>query len=205
MEYSVINLRNIYNTIGEKETEKLMSGFSCNLNPDIENFLKTKSIEFSKKSVAETFIVTTSYQEKPIIVGYFSLAYKITMIKKDILKGKMKNRLLRFSQIDKDKNYYLVPLPLIGQISKNFENNYDKLITGDELLRLACQKVKEAQEIIGGRFVFLECADNPKLKQFYEDNGFVYFGERELDRDEKKHNVGTSLLKMLCDLSDIDT
>lgn len=52
---------------------------------------------------------------------------------------------------------------------------------------------------------FLECADNPKLKQFYEDNGFVYFGERELDRDEKKHNVGTSLLKMLCDLSDIDT
>lgn len=203
MKYAVINLRNIYNSIGEKETKALMSGFSCKLNPDIENFLKKKSIEFSKKGVAETFIVVALDSEKTIIVGYFSLAYKITMIKKDILKGRMKKRLTRFAQIDKDKNYYLVPLPLIGQISKNFYNNYNDLITGDELLRLACEKVKEAQEIISGRFVFLECADNPKLRKFYEDNGFRYFGERTLDRDEKKYNTGEYLLKMLCDLSNI--
>lgn len=204
MEYAVINLRNIYNTIGESKAKEIMSGFSCNLNPDIENFLKNKSIEFSKKGVAETFLVITSFKGKNIVVGYFSLAYKITMIKKDVLKGKMKNRLLRFTQIDKDKNYYLIPLPLIGQISKNFHNNYNELITGDRLLRLACKKVKEAQEIISGRFVFLECADNSKLRQFYEENGFRYFGERKLDKDEKKHNTGEYLLKMLCDLSDIN-
>lgn len=201
MEYSVTNIRNIYSTIGEGKTEEIISGFKCDLNPDIENFLKTKAVDFSKKSIAETFIVTGLYKNKNIILGYFSLAYKITMVKKDILKGKTKNRLLRFAQFDKDKNYYLISLPLIGQISKNYFNGYNELITGDKLLRLACEKVKEAQEIIGGRFVFLECADNPKLKEFYENNGFRYFGERKLDRDERKYNVGEYLLKMVCDLS----
>lgn len=154
MEYSVTNIRNIYSTIGEEKTEEIISGFKCDLNPDIENFLKTKAVDFSKKSIAETFIVTGLYKNKNVILGYFSLAYKITMVKKDILKGKTKNLLLRFAQFDKDKNYYLISLPLIGQISKNYFNGYNELITGDKLLRLACEKVKEAQEIIGGRFVF---------------------------------------------------
>ena len=202
MGYAVTNIRNIYNTIGEAKTEEIISGFKCDLNPDIENFLKTRAIEFSKKSIAETFIVTTLLKNKTVIVGYFSLAYKITMVKKDVLKGITKNRLLRFAQFDKDKNYYLISLPLIGQISKNFFNNYNELISGDELLRMACEKVKEAQEIIGGRFVFLECADNERLKEFYIDNGFRYFGERKLDRDERKYNTGERLLKMVCDLSD---
>lgn len=78
---------------------------------------------------------------------------------------------------------------------------YNKLITGEELLRIACKKVREAQCIISGRFVFVECADNPKLRMFYEQNGFMYFGQRQLDRDEKKYNTGEYLLKMLCDLS----
>lgn len=133
--------------------------------------------------------------------GYFSLAYKITRINKDALKGKTKNRILRFVQNEKDKEYYLVALPLIGQLSKNYYMKYDGLITGDKLLRLACEKVHEAQCIVSGRFVFLECADSPKLRKFYEDNGFIYFGERKLDRDERKYNQGEYLLKMLCDLS----
>jgi hypothetical protein len=43
---------------------------------------------------------------------------------------------------------------------------------------IACDKVKEAQDIIGGRAVFLECEDVPKLTDFYIDNGFVPFGRR---------------------------
>lgn len=75
------------------------------------------------------------------------------------------------------------------------------MISGNILLKLACDKVKEAQDILGGRFVFLECEDEPKLKEFYEENGFVCFAKRRLERDEKKENSGEYLLQMLCDLT----
>ncbi len=61
---------------------------------------------------------------------------------------------------------------------------------------MAIDKVKEAQSIIGGRFVYLECEDNEKLIKFYEENGFVSFGKRQLDRDEVNIS-GKYLVQML--------
>jgi len=75
------------------------------------------------------------------------------------------------------------------------------LISGDVLLKLACDKVKEAQDILGGRFVFLECEDKPVLEEFYKSNGFVCFGKRNLEKDERDKNSGEYLLQMLRDLS----
>lgn len=86
-------------------------------------------------------------------------------------------------------------------MGKNYNNGYNNLISGDVLLKLACDKVKEAQDILGGRFVFLECEDKEKLKEFYENNGFVCFGKRNLEREEMERNSGKYLLQMLCDLS----
>lgn len=92
-------------------------------------------------------------------------------------------------------------VPLLGQIGKNYKNKYNELITGDILLKLAIDKIKEAQYILGGRFIFLECEDKPKLREFYEENGFVCFGKRNLERDEREQIHGEYLLQMLCDLS----
>lgn len=47
-------------------------------------------MDFSKKGIAETFLVTTKSKNKEILVGYFSLAYKITRVNKNVLKGKTK-------------------------------------------------------------------------------------------------------------------
>lgn len=94
---------------------------------------------------------------------------------------------------------------MLGQIGKNFNNNYNKLISGDILLKLACNKIKEAQDILGGRFIFLECEDKDKLREFYEENGFVCFGKRNLEKDERDKNAGEYLLQMLSDLSKIDS
>ena len=164
-------------------------------------FLKYKSIEFSKKSIAETFIITTEYKGIDVIVGYFALSHKIIKIQKDIFKGRTKNRLLRFAQFDETTNNYLISLPLIGQLSKNYFSNYNQLISGNQLLKLACEKVKEAQEIIGGRFVFLECEDNIKLKDFYKSNGFRQFNGKRLDKNKVERDSGEELIQMLSDLS----
>ena len=111
-----------------------------------------------------------------------------------MFKGAKKRRFLRFAHYDAENHYYFISLPLIGQLSKNYKNGYNELISGDILLKLACDKIREAQEILGGRFIFLECEDKHKLKAFYSNNGFVCFGKRQV-------NDKNYLLQMLCDLS----
>ena len=53
----------------------------------------------------------------------------------------------------------------------------DKLISGDELLDEACQKISRIQFELGGRFAYVECEDKERLISFYERNGFCAFDE----------------------------
>lgn len=201
MAYKVINIKDIYKSLGEANTKDIIKDFECELNPDVEYFIKEKAIEFSKQDIAETFIVLASYKNEMVIVGYFAITNKGISIKKTILSKSKRKKLLKYSKYDAESNSYHIALPLIGQLGKNYNNGYNNLISGDVLLKLACDKVKEAQDILGGRFVFLECEDKEKLKEFYENNGFVCFGKRNLEREEMERNSGKYLLQMLCDLS----
>lgn len=205
MSYTVINLKDIIAFMGETKTNTIMSTFECPLNKDVEYFLRTKAIEFSKQDIAKTFVVMRSYKNENVIVGYFSLANKTTKLRNNVFSGKKKKRFLRFAEYSEDNKCYSISLPLIGQLGKNYRNNYNELISGDILLKLACDKVKEAQEILGGRFVYLECEDKPQLEEFYKSNGFVRFGKRNLEGDECERNSGGYLLQMLCDLTDHST
>ena len=202
MGYKIINIKDIYNTMGEDFTKDLLNNFKCELNKDVEYFIKQKAIEFSKQDIAETFIIMTSYQQNEVVVGYFSIANKVTTVKKFTLSNTKRKKIAKYARYDSDSNKYIIALPLIGQLSKNFFNNYNELITGDVLLKMACDKIKEAQSILGGRFAFLECEDKPELVEFYESNGFVCFGKRSLEKDERDKNNGQYLLQMLKDLRD---
>lgn len=201
MGYKIINLKDIYNNLGENRTKEILKEYKCELNNDVEYFLKEKAIEFSKQDISRTFIVMSQYQGKEVIVGYFAIANKSTTIKKFILSNTKRKKLLKYAEYDNENKGYTIALPLIGQLGKNYNNGYNKLITGDILLKFACDKIKETQDILGGRYVFLECEDNKKLKEFYEENGFECFGKRNLEKDERKRNSGEYLLQMLRDLS----
>ncbi len=201
MAYKIINLRDIYNTLGENKTKDILKNYTCELNRDVEYFLKEKAIEFSKQDISRTYIVISQYKGENVIVGYFAITNKVTNIKRIALSKTKRKRLLKFAIYDKDSRCYSIALPLIGQLGKNYYNNYNNLISGEILLKLACDKVRETQDLIGGRFVFLECEDKSKLKDFYENNGFVCFGKRNLEKDERDKNKGDYLLQMLRDLS----
>ncbi len=86
---------------------------------------------------------------------------------------------------------------MIAQIGKNFTNEYNKLISGDELLKIACDKVANVQSVVGGKIVYLECEDINSLKEFYSSNGFVNFGQRILDVDDSDRVKGAYLIQML--------
>lgn len=201
MGYKVINLKDIYNILGDIRTKEILNDFKCELNDDVEYFLKEKAIEFSKQDISRTFLVMSSYKGEEVIVGYFAISNKATTIKKVILSNTKRKRILKYAKYDNEIKGYNIALPLIGQLGKNYNNGYDKLITGDILLKLACDKVKQTQNIIGGRYVFLECEDIKKLRDFYEENGFECFGKRNLEKDERNENSREYLLQMLKDLS----
>lgn len=197
--YIGINLKDILTdeTLGESAAKGILSSFSCPQNPDVEHFLHHTAIEFSKQSISSTYLIMASYKEEYVLVGYFTLANKIFCIDKDSLPNKAwKKRMIKFGQFDKTIQRYTISAPLIGQLGKNFSNGYNKLITGDELLKLALDKVREMQNIVGGKIVYLECEEKEKLIDFYSQNGFVNFGKRTLDRDETNLS-GESLVQML--------
>ena len=198
--YIGINLRDILRdeTLGESAAKSILSSFSCPLNPDVEYFLKNVAIEFSKQSIASTYLIMASYKEEYVLAGYFTLANKIFCIDKASLPNrKWKSRMAKFGQFDKEIQRYTISAPLIGQLGKNFTNSYNKLITGDELLKLALDKVREMQNIVGGKIVYLECEDKEPLLEFYIQNGFVNFGTRSLDKDETDKLSGDYLIQML--------
>ena len=194
--YAVVNLKHMLDEMGEDETKRFLSDFSCPLNADVEDFLKFKAIEFSGQGLAQTHLVMASYRDKPVLVGYFALANKYISVNAGKISKTTKKRINKFSIWQPEIKKYYFSAPLIGQLGKNFTNGYNKLISGDELLDIACNKVKNIQMDLGGRFVYLECEDKPKLIDFYAENGFCEFDRRPLDRDETDLS-GDYLVQML--------
>lgn len=194
--YKIINLKLMIDAIGEDATKAVLSTFSCSLNRDVEDFLRIKAIDFAKQGFSQTHLVIASYKEKPVLVGYFTLANKYITVSSKKLSGAQKRRLAKFSIFDNQLRAYCLSAPLIAQLGKNYANGYDKLITGDELLYLACSKVSTIQMDLGGKFAYLECEDKPRLIEFYTRNGFCAFDRRRLDKDETGLD-GDYLVQML--------
>ena len=194
--YNLINLSEMLQELGEDKLKIILSTYLCPHNQDIEYFLSDKAIEFSRQRIAATHLVFTSYKSKPVLIGYFTLASKHIFIPQKLLKSKtLRKRIAKFGT--PQETGYSLGTPLIAQLGKNYTNNYNSLITGDELLLLALNKVKQIQSDIGGKFVYLECEDVEKLTEFYSSNGFINFGRRDLDQDEKGRIKGTYLIQML--------
>jgi len=57
-----------------------------------------------------------------------------------------------------------------------------KEVSGNEIMEYAFSVIYRVQELIGGRVVFVECQDKPKLVDFYVSNGFKVFRQDPEDR-----------------------
>ena len=183
MDYIELNLLEMLDTYGEDKLQAILSRFMCPQNTDVENFIQIKAIGFARQRIAMTYLVFSD-SEYPELVGYFTLANKFVAINGLALSKTLQKRILKFSQFDKELDRYLVSMPLIAQLGRNFDPALSASIPGKELLSLACRKIQEAQFIIGGKTAYIECANNPKLYDFYSASQFVQFGQRDRDTDE---------------------
>lgn len=174
--YQVIKLETLLQQMGEEQTNRLLSSFICEKNMEVENFLHKNAVIFTKQKIAITFLVFQNSE----ILGYFTLANKIVNVNSNSLSKTMHKRISKFSlQINiEERSQLMAPFFMVAQLGKNFSPNLKSSITGKELLELAIEIVREAQSIIGGKIVFLECRDVVNLIQFYSDAGFTIIGTR---------------------------
>ena len=192
----IVNLKLLIEECGEDVAKDCLSGFSCPLNRDVENFLRNKAIDFAKQGWAQTHLVMMSCKKEMVLAGYFTLASKFMTVLSKNVTATTRKRIAKFATYDPTLKAYLLSAPLIAQLGKNYANGYDALLTGDQLLALACNKVRFIQLDLGGRYVYLECENKPKLIEFYQRNGFYMFDRRRLDKDETDLD-GEYLIQML--------
>lgn len=164
MGFTILSLREVIDSFPDDSLYKpsdLLTRFNCRLNADEEDFLREKAITYEERNKARTFLLTN---EKGIR-AYFTLAFKSIDLKK--VSNNLKKAL---TAGESDADSY--PVFLIGHIAKD-----DSVLEhiGDDILQSALDLLLEAQKIIGGRLVYLDCKDEEKLKQFYERNGFKFF------------------------------
>lgn len=176
---------------GEPALKKLLSGFSCPVNSDVERFLKKNAIDFTKKNQSVTYLVFS--KKNGNLLGYFSLALKSLTVKGKMVSKTTKKKLLRISEFDENTDSYKMSAYLLAQLGKNYAN-IDLEITGEELLKLALSIVEETQYMLGGMVVFLETERKAKLLDFYNRYGFRQFDVRK--RYDSKNDL-IQLLRLL--------
>ena len=91
---------------GEPALVKLLSGFSCPKNPDIERFLKKSAIEFTKKNQSVTYVVISIKDGG--LFGYFSLALKSLTVRGETVSNTTKRKLLRVSELEAENEEKLL-------------------------------------------------------------------------------------------------
>ncbi len=181
-EREIFSLREILSADSDGSVvSKDLSSFKCGRDPDVEGFLKENAIPFEKAHKSRTYIVVnreSATQRELRILAYFSIALSNMKISDTVSKTTRR----RLSGIFEDSE---TPCYLIGQLAKN--DIYEGDIQGKELIEYALSMFKIAHDLVGGRFVRVDCKNIPHLVDFYKANGFG-----ELQTDDK-----TGLLQLV--------
>ncbi len=180
---------------GEPMLNRVLSGFSCPKNLDVERFLKKSAIEFAKKNQSVTYLVFSV--ESKELLGYFTLALKPLTVRGEMVSNTTKRKLLRISELDEKSDTYTMAAYLIAQIGKNYTNGREKKITGKELIELAWMVIEEAQYLLGGMVTFLEAENEEKLLFFYRNNHFSKFDTRQTASGIDEPHELVQLLRLL--------
>ena len=170
MELQIIQLCDLLDEFGEDPVKEVLAEFSCPLNKDVEYFLHKKAILYEKNDKSRTYLVFATDTGIPRLIAYFTIT-SLPITFEGSLSNRRKKSILGTGY---ESNSQLSAI-LIGQFGKNYTNSNNILITGSDLFDLAINKTLQVNKLIGGRIIYLECEDSPKLRGFYESVGLELY------------------------------
>ena len=162
----VINILDLIDMGGSDVIEHKLATFSSPKNPEIEDFIKNKAINFATGKLSITYLVND--EDTGNILGYFTLTHKSIIINGDNLSSTTQKKLARYSRLDASTGNYMASSFLLAQFGKNYALDKDDQINGSELMRLATDILINIQRQIGGGIVYLDCEDKEALTSFYK-------------------------------------
>ena len=185
MEIRVINILDGVEELGEEAMKSDLSYFESEKNPEIEEFIREKAIEFAKRKLSITYLITDVADGA--ILGYFTLTHKSVILSGEGLSRTFQKKLAFFARRDRDTGNYVVSAFLLAQLGKNYAVKPDRRISGKRMLEIVNTILLDVQRRIGGGVLYLDCEDNPKLKSFYSGENFKEFADRFSSEDERKY------------------
>ena len=175
MIYRTVSLFDLINEgVGKEEIKKLLADFSCPLNEDVEFFIHHKAYDFERVGLARTYLVYAIIEGEPNLVAIYSIGQSNVEISND-LNTKMKRKIFG-STYPLGKN---IKTLLIGQLSKNYKNGNNQYITGNLLMRLVFERIKEIHSIFPSVVTHIDCKNIMVLRKYYERFGFSLFKEKD--------------------------
>ena len=167
--------------------DALFSGFACPFNKEVEDFLKNKAVQSNKLNASVSYLVVDS--ETAVLLGYFTLVLKPFTIHESKLSKTNIRLISRFAERNDETGSFTAGLYLIAQIGKNYALPEECRISGGDLMSLALDKLRAAQDLVGGKMVMVEReADREKLLSFYQSNGFKSWNTRFDKKDKVQYD-----------------
>ncbi len=142
---------------------------------DIRNFLEKSAIIQEEQKISRTYLWLDNeslYVKELKVLGLFAIALKVFTF----APGTPENKRKRITKNPNSDTNNLCAAYLIGQIARSTDTPKG---SGYALMQRALMKIKEAQSIIGGSFVYLDCHNYEKIKSSYQKSGFKFLQEKQ--------------------------
>lgn len=184
---SVWRIDKFAKTVGEAVLSTTLSSFAVPLNPEVEDFIRKKALQATKLKSSISYLVID--EDLADVVGYFTLLVKPFTIQAASLSSKNRRLIARFAEENTEAGDYTASVYLIAQIGKNYAIEEPLQISGGDLLNMALDKLRAAQDLVGGKLVLVEReADRAKLLEFYNANGFKSWNGRYDKKDQVQYD-----------------
>ena len=168
---SVWRIDKFAKTVGEAVLSSTLSSFAVPLNSEVEDFIRKKALQATKLKSSFTLLV------KPFTIQAASLS------------SKNRRLIARFAEENTEAGDYTASVYLIAQIGKNYAIEEPLQISGGDLLNMALDKLRAAQDLVCGKLVLVEReADRTKLLEFYNANGFKSWNGRYDKKDQVQYD-----------------
>ena len=184
---SVWRIDKFAKTVGEAVLSATLSSFAVPLNSEVEDFIRKKALQATKLKSSISYLVID--EDLADVVGYFTLLVKPFTILVASLSSKNRRLIARFAEENTEAGDYTASVYLIAQIGKNYAIEEPLQISGGDLLNMALDKLRAAQDLVGGKLVLVEReADRAKLLEFYNANGFKSWNGRYDKKDQVQYD-----------------
>ena len=184
---SVWRIDKFAKTVGEAVLSSTLSSFAVPLNSEVEDFIRKKALQATKLKSSISYLVID--EDLADVVGYFTLLVKPFTIQAESLSSKNRRLIARFAEENTEAGDYTASVYLIAQIGKNYAIEEPLQISGGDLLNMALDKLRAAQDLVGGKLVLVEReADRAKLLEFYNANGFKSWNGRYDKKDQVQYD-----------------